>query len=184
MFGMHGLKPVRRLHNFLHNFFAQTSCMNKKGLFVKTFKDKDGRDWEISLNLDSAIRVKDALGVDLLQPELGDPPLITRLGTDEMLLGAVICALLDDQFEKHDVSASDVRKSMDGATIMAAQTAFYEELIGFFRSRGREDRASAVAKQAKVISLATKVASEKINNLDLDKLILGKMSGKLPEPLD
>ena len=123
---------------------------------MKTFNDKDGRVWEISLTLDSAIRVKDVLDIDLLQPELGDPPLITRLGTDEMLLGQVLCCLLGDQFEKHNVSEQDVRRAMDGATIMAAQTAFYDELVDFFQHRGRADRARAVAKQAQVISQATK----------------------------
>ena len=150
---------------------------------MKTFNDKDGRVWEISLTLDSAIRVKDALDVDLLQPELGDPPLITRLGTDEMLLGAVICTLLGDQFDSHGLSEKQVRQSFDGATLMAAQTAFYEELVDFFRNRGRADRAGAIAKQAQVISLATKQIAEKIESLDVGETIRGAMSGKLPEPL-
>ena len=150
---------------------------------MKTFNDKDGRVWEISLTLDSAIRVKDALDIDLLQPEKGDPPLITKLGTDEMLLGAVICALLGDQFEKHNVSEEDVRRAMDGATIMAAQTAFYEELVDFFQHRGRADRAGAIAKQAEVISLAIKQIAEKIDSLDAGETIRGAMSGKLPEQL-
>jgi hypothetical protein len=53
---------------------------------MKTFNDAAGRTWTISLNLGTAIAVKDALGIDLLQPEQGDPPLLTRLGTDELLL--------------------------------------------------------------------------------------------------
>ena len=150
---------------------------------MKTFNDKDGRVWEISLTLDSAIRVKDALDVDLLQPELGDPPLITRLGTDEMLLGAVICTLLGDQFDKHNVSEQDVRRAMDGATIMAAQTAFYEELVDFFRSRGRADRSGAIAKQAEIIHLATKQIADRIDKIDASETIRGAMSGKLPEQL-
>ena len=150
---------------------------------MKTFNDKDGRVWEISLTLDSAIRVKDALDVDLLQPELGDPPLITRLGTDEMLLGAVICTLLGDQFDSHGLSEKQVRQSFDGATIMAAQTAFYDELVDFFRNRGRSDRAGAIAKQAEIIQLATKQIADKIDAMDNDKIIRGAMSGKLPEQL-
>ncbi|RKY23044.1 MAG: hypothetical protein DRP83_09905, partial [Planctomycetota bacterium] len=112
---------------------------------MKTFKDSTGRGWKISLTLGSAMAVKDALGVDLLQPEQGDPPLLTRLGTDEMLLGEVICALLADQFEANGVDGSEVRRAFDGATMLAAQTAFYDELIDFFRSRGRTDRSTAVA---------------------------------------
>ena len=150
---------------------------------MKTFNDKDGRVWELALTLDSAIRVKDALDIDLLQPEKGDPPLITRLGTDEMLLGAVICALLGDQFDSHGLSEHEVRKSFDGRTLMAAQTAFYEELVDFFQNRGRADRAGAIAKQAEIIHLATKQIAEKIDKIDAGETIRGAMSGKLPEPL-
>ena len=40
------------------------------------------------------------------------------------------------------------RAGFDGATLLAAQKAFYEELVDFFRSRGRADRARAVETQA------------------------------------
>ena len=92
---------------------------------MKTFTDTVGRTWALTLNLGTALAVKDALGVDLLQPEVGDPPLLTRLGTDELLLGEVLCCLLAGQFETHKVSESEVRASFDGQTLLAAQTAFY-----------------------------------------------------------
>jgi len=147
---------------------------------MKTFKDSTGRGWKISLTLGSAMAVKDALGVDLLQPEQGDPPLLTRLGTDEMLLGEVLCALLADQFEANGVDGSEVRRAFDGATMLAAQTAFYDELIDFFRSRGRTDRSTAVAKQAEVIELAVAKLQADVENIDAAEMISGAMSGSLP----
>jgi len=101
---------------------------------MKMFTDAAGRTWSISVNLGTALKVKDALGVDLLQPEQGEPPLLTRLGTDELLPGQVICCLLGDQFEVHKVTEADVRAGFDGQTLLAAQTAFYEELVDFSRS--------------------------------------------------
>ena len=148
---------------------------------MKTFTDAAGRTWTIALNLGTAIAVKDNLGVDLLQPEAGDPPLLTRLGTDEMMLGEVLCALLEGQFDVHKVSADDVRASFDGATLMAAQQAFYEELIDFFRSRGRADRARAVETQMKMIDAAVKAIETRIEGLDIDEAIRGAMSGSSPE---
>ena len=100
--------------------------------------------------------VKEKLGVDLLQPEAGDPPLLTRLGTDELLLGEVLCALLETQFEANKVTAEDVRSGFDGTTLLAAQKALYEELVGLFRSRGRSDRARAVETQERMIDAAVK----------------------------
>jgi len=149
---------------------------------LKTFTDATGRTWSISVNLGTALKVKDALGVDLLQPEQGEPPLLTRLGTDELLLGQVVCCLLGDQFEVHKVTEADVRAGFDGQTLLAAQTAFYEELVGFFRSRGRTDRARAVETQARVITEAVKAIEARIEALDVDQAIRGALSGPSPEP--
>ena len=75
---------------------------------MKTFMDAAGRTWSIALTLGTALHVKNKLAIDLLQPEAGEPPLLTRLGTDEMLLGEVLCALLESQFEAHKVTDADV----------------------------------------------------------------------------
>jgi|SRR5690554_2462020 len=148
---------------------------------MKTFTDAAGRTWTIALNLGTAMAVKDKLGVDLLQPEAGDPPLLTRLGTDELLLGEVLCALLGEQFDAHKVSDADVRASFDGGTLLLAQQAFYEELIDFFRKRGRADRARAVETQMKLIERAVKAIETRIEGFDLDQAIHGAMSGSSPE---
>lgn len=154
---------------------------------MKTFTDAAGRTWTLTLTLGTAMKVKAKLDIDLLQPEAGDPPLLTRLGTDEMLLGEVLCAMLDGQFETHKVTDDDVRAAFDGQTLLAAQKAFYEELIGFFRSRGRNDRAKAVAKQMAMIDAAVTAVETRIEALDIDATIQNAMthgvtSGASPGP--
>ena len=154
---------------------------------MKTFTDAAGRTWTITLNLGTAMKVKAKLDIDLLQPEAGDPPLLTRLGTDELLLGEVFCALLEGQFEAHKVTADDVRAAFDGQTLLAAQKAFYEEMIDFFRSRGRNDRAKAVAKQMAMIEAAVTAVETRIDALDIEATINsaltpGLMSGASPAP--
>ena len=145
---------------------------------MKTFTDAAGRNWTIALNLGTAMAVKDKLGVDLLQPEAGDPPLLTRLGTEELLLGEVLCALLAGQFEAHKVTDQDVRAGFDGATLLAAQQAFYEELIDFFQKRGRADRARAVEKQAKMIEAAVAAIETRIEGLDINEAIRTAMEDR------
>ncbi len=149
---------------------------------MKTFTDAAGRTWTLTLNLGTAMAVKAKLGVDLLQPEAGDPPLLTRLGTDELLLGEVLCALLEGQFEAHKVTEDDVRAGFDGQALLAAQKAFYEELVGFFRSRGRTDRARAVETQERMILAAVQAIETRIEAIDIDDTIRGAMSGSWPEP--
>ena len=153
---------------------------------MKTFNDAAGRTWTLSLTLGTAMAVKAKLDIDLLQPEAGDPPLLTRLGTDELLLGEVLCALLEGQFEAHKVTGDDVRAAFDGRTLLAAQEAFYQELEDFFRMRGRGDRALAVAKQKALIEAAIKAAETRIGALDIEAAvratgIRGATSGASPE---
>lgn len=143
---------------------------------MRTFTDTAGRTWTLQLNLGTAKRVRDVLNVDLLQPEQGDPPLLTRLGTDELLLGEVICCLLADQFEARKVTDADIRAGFDGATLLAAQKAFYEEIEDFFRQRGRLDRARAVATQSRMIDAAVKAVDAKLASVDIDQAIAKAMT--------
>ena len=148
---------------------------------MQIFKDNAGRDWTISLTIGTAMAVKDRHGIDLLQPELGDPPLLTRLGTDEMLLAQVIASLLESQFEHHKVDAAEIYNSFDGDTFARAHEAFYREMIDFFRKRGREDRAKAVEKQKAMLEAAIQAARTRIDGLDVETVIeqtLGKISGE------
>jgi len=148
---------------------------------MKTFSDAGGRIWTISLTLGTAQAVKKQIGVDLLQPEAGDPPLLTRLGTDELLLGEVIAALLMGQFEANRSNESDLMASFDGATLAAAQEAFYQELIDFFQNRGRPDRARAVAKQRDLIKAAVLALDREIAAIEIEATLSGAMSGASQE---
>ena len=138
---------------------------------MKTFKDNAGRDWSLSLTIGNAMMVKERLGIDLLQPEIGDPPLLTRLGTDEMLLAEVIAALLESQFELHKVDVAQVYQCFDGPTFGRAHEAFYKELIDFFHQRGRQDRAKAVEKQMQMIVAGAKAAEMKVEGINVDAMI-------------
>ncbi|MFA5265154.1 MAG: hypothetical protein WC378_15130 [Opitutaceae bacterium] len=149
---------------------------------MKSFRDAKDREWTISLTIGSAMRIRDKLKVDLLQPEQGTPPLMTRLGTDEMLLAEILLALMEGQFEKNEMTEQDVMNSFDGKTFLAAQTALYDELSDFFQSRGRADRAAAMKKQSATIQKAIQTATEKIEALDIDEVIHGVTSGSSPEP--
>ncbi len=150
---------------------------------MRHFRDGKGRQWDIAITLGTAMSVKDSLGVDLLEPEKGDPPLLTLLGTDEMLLGQVLCALLENQFEKHQITPAEVYDAFDGETLLAAQKAFYEDLTDFFQSRGRTDRAKAVMKQMALIDAGVRAVGTKIDAIDVEATIAGAMSGELPEVL-
>jgi len=98
------------------------------------------------------------------------------------------------KFEQRGTTEADVLTAFDGQALLAAQTALYEELVDFFRCRGRTDRAKAVQTQLTMIEKAVKAQttlidraadqmSDRIEQIDLDEVIDGAMSGKPPESL-
>ena len=150
---------------------------------MKTFTDSAGRTWSISLTIDAAKRVRSLLDVNLLEPEGGEPPLLTRLGTDEILLCDVIYCLIKPQADQQGVSDEQFGQSLGGAAVLAAQQAFYEELIDFFRQRSRPDRARAVEAQMKMIALAVAKIETHLDQLDIEAELdatFGSLSGSSP----
>jgi len=134
---------------------------------VQTFTDNAGRTWTLSLTLGAAERVKALVGVDLLEPcDAGDPPLLTRLGTEVALLCDVIFALIKPQADGQGVSDEQWAEAMGGDAILAAQQAFYEELTCFFRSLGRRDVVKAAATQQRMIELVITANEERIDAVD------------------
>ncbi|GMV98592.1 MAG: hypothetical protein AMXMBFR83_29410 [Phycisphaerae bacterium] len=150
---------------------------------MKTFNDTTGRTWTLALTIDAAKRVKSLLDVNLLELEAGDPPLLTRLGTDVILLCDVIFALVKPQADAAGVSDQEFGAALGGDVVLAAQTAFYEELVDFFRKLGRRDLAKAVDAQRRMIDLAVARIETRLDKLDLEAAIettLGEPSTSSP----
>ena len=150
---------------------------------MKIFNDTAGRTWTIALTIDAAKLVKGLLYVTLLELEAGDPPLLARLGTDVILLCDVIFALVKSQADTAGVTDEQFGAALGGDAILAAQTAFYEELVHFFRGLGRSDLAKAVEAQRRMIELAVVRIGARIENLDLEAMIatpLGESSTNSP----
>lgn len=151
---------------------------------MKQFTDSAGRTWTISLTIDAVKRIRSLLGVNLLEIESGNPPLLTRLGTDIILLCDVIFAALKPQADAAGVTDEQFGVSMGGEFIKAAQDAFYGELIDFFQKLGRGDLAKAIGAQQKMIDQAVAQITTRIEHLDIETeigKILGPPSTRLPE---
>lgn len=140
---------------------------------MKTFKDTTGHTWEISLTISAIKRVKSFLNIDLLSLEVGDPPLITRLGTDVCLLCDVIFVLIKSQADEAKVSDEQFGAALGGKAIMDAHTAFYDELTDFFKGLGRKDLVKAVMTQQKLIEMVISKIETDIGELDLQSVING-----------
>ncbi len=138
---------------------------------MKTFTDTADRTWTINLTIDAVKRVRSLLDVDLLALDEGDPPLITKLGVDVVLLCDVIFALIKPQADEQDVSDEQFGQALGGEAIMGAHTAFYDEVISFFRHLGRRDLAKAVETQRRVIDLGVKRVEMAIEKFPVEEMI-------------
>ncbi len=135
------------------------------------FKDEKDRSWSIDLTIGAVRKVQKLLSVNLLDLESGKPPLLTRLGTDLMLLVDVIYVLVKDQTDKANVSDEEFGLALNGEAASAAQEAFYEELVLFFRGLGRKDMALALETQMKIIHQAVELVEKKLAGIDVEKQI-------------
>jgi len=150
---------------------------------VREFKDNQDRAWKLQITIGSAKRVRDLLGVDILAPEQGEPPLLVRLGTDEILLCDVLYCLIKPQADEKGISDEAFGESLGGEAITHAVEALYGELVDFFRQRGRTDRAAAIQKQGSLVQLATERITTEISDMDIEATLdqaLGKASTGSP----
>ena len=138
---------------------------------MKSFTDSNGKTWELSLTITAAKRVMGLLGVNLLQLDEGTPPLLTRLGTDVMLLCDVIYAILKPALDGAGLTDEQFGAALGGKAVLDAQTAFYEELVDFFQQSARMDLVQAVKTQRSGIELAVARNEDRISRLDLLEVV-------------
>ncbi len=138
---------------------------------MKTFRDSENREWQIAMNITAAKRVLDLLKVNLLEPEVGTPPLLTRLGTDIILLCDVLYAICKPQADQREISDEQFGQALGGDAIFQATKALMEELTDFFQSLRRTDRARGVTVQGQIISKAVETADLKLAQIKPDELV-------------
>lgn len=152
---------------------------------MKTFTDSAGRTWTIAITVDAIKRVEGLIkGVNLANLTSGDPPLLTRLETDVVLLRDVIFALVKPQAEQQSVTDEEFGKALGGEAIMAAHDAFWQELTDFFRQLRRTDTARAIEKQAALVRATVEAIEQRVETLDTSAVIekaLGSSAGSWPE---
>ena len=147
---------------------------------MKPFVDNAGHSWSLDITIGAAKRVKALLGVNLLKPTDGDPPLMTRLGTDLLLLVDVIFVIIKPQADAANVTDEQFGAALGGEAVLAASTAFWDELLDFFQRSGRADHAKALSAQRQLIDMAIKRIETRIDKMDLETT-LGEPSTSLPE---
>ena len=105
---------------------------------MRTFKDNKGRTWEIALNVWQMKRLRDTLGIDLVNV-IGTSAdgnvrvdTIDRIASDPCLLVDILWVVCERQANAEGVKDEDFGASLAGDSIEDATRAFLDELVDFF----------------------------------------------------
>ncbi|MCX5673932.1 MAG: hypothetical protein NTX87_02890 [Planctomycetota bacterium] len=114
---------------------------------MKPFTDSQGRTWNVVVNVSAIKRVRDVLGVDLLDVANGE--LLSRLADDPCVLVDVLFALCKPEADAKGITDEDFGRGMVGGVLDEASAALMKELLDFFPNA---QRARALGRMAKKIA--------------------------------
>jgi hypothetical protein len=104
---------------------------------MRSFTDKNGKQWLVDITWLTVERVRAACGIDM--PGLFDPQLDNygKLLGDELKLIEVVYECCRSSAEKDGLTLDDLKATWQGEIADAAQEAWKEALIDFFRDPAR-----------------------------------------------
>lgn len=132
---------------------------------MPTFKDADGRDWNLTLTLGVARRIKDDLGIDF--GAIGDGSLFFKLAGDPYKLGAVLWLLIEREAERRKITDEQFLDALDGDVLGAAISALGEAVVNFTPAPMRAAVAKAFAKTEEAQQVAMTTLMDWMDQQDL-----------------
>jgi hypothetical protein len=110
---------------------------------MKSFKDREGMEWAVRIDVAAAKSVREALAFDILNLE--DGKTMERLIDDPVLLCDVLYVVCKDQADSRQISDVQFGRAMGGDAIEHAAMALLSELVDFFPGRKGRTLAKALA---------------------------------------
>lgn len=135
---------------------------------MKTFTDANGREWCLSINVDSIEQVKTLIGFDLLAADSGGA--LEKLVDDPRLLCKVLHSLVKEQADAAGVTDRDFARAFSGDTVDGATDALLNEWIQFFPTRKREVMTLALAKIREIEGKAIELMTKKIAAISVEQV--------------
>lgn len=137
---------------------------------MKPFKDTEGTEWLVKIDVATIKRVRDTADVDLLS--IGEnPTLHAQLQNDPIFLVDLLYVVCRPQADERGITDVQFGERMAGDAIDAAVEAFLVELVNFFPKVKRAPLEKAVEKAAAAQRIAMARATTEIDSLDVQKLL-------------
>ncbi len=93
----------------------------------KTFKDLDGREWSIRINIGAMRRAK-ARDIDLSMPV----PQLRSFMLDDVFLTDALWSIIELQAKERQVTVDQFESSIDGRVLAEARERLWESLVEFY----------------------------------------------------
>lgn len=149
---------------------------------MRTFRDREGREWQIDLTLGALMRIKASTGMDMLDVDLSaadGPAEFRRLATDPITLADTLCAVCRSQITARSLTDEQFADALGGEAIDTALVALVQEWADFFRRRGAEAKAKLLEMVVKVMAGTRDRINQAVSKIDTEAAaasILGNMS--------
>lgn len=135
----------------------------------RTFKDEEGREWQLKVHVPAARRVLDECQVDLL--EVGDGQLVKRLIEHPADLVGVLWVLVEQQAQAADVSPEAFGMGLCGEAIDAAIDCLFQALCDFFPPSKRAILRAAMEKVRQTEMRAQEESLKALESPELQELL-------------
>ncbi len=155
---------------------------------MRTFKDGKGRTWEVALNVWQMKRIRDALGIDLVNViSTGDDgsvkvDLVDRIANDPVLLVDILWVLCERSAKSAGVTDEDFGSSLAGDSIEEATRAFLDELVDFFPGARRLFLKKAVDLARKYTAETKDVLAKALEDPELTRRVEESMRSSASSP--
>jgi hypothetical protein len=138
------------------------------------WQDATGRTWSSAINVNTIKRVRDLVGVDLV--DCFDGTLFNKLAEDPVLLVGTLHAICKPQAEGRGVSEEAFVELLVGDCITEAVNALVMGLVDFFPKERRGVLARLWATNQKARTAAAQMADRKMDSPLMEKILQEKIS--------
>ena len=160
---------------------------------MQKFRDTEGREWNLAVNVAAAKRARDHAGVDVMdlaadatRPE---DSLLYKLYADPILMSSAVYQVCRPEAEQRGISEDDFCNAMAGDCLATARDTFIESTIAFFPNpRDRKRATAAIESLRAMIVKAHEILDKKLSSGELEREMeaamektLGKSSTSSPE---
>lgn len=143
---------------------------------MRSFKDRNGKDWAVRITVASVAACRKDPGFDLLSV-MDDKNAVLNLSHDPVALVGVLYAVLATDIKASNMTPEQFGEAVsDGDVIEAATFALLESIADFSPSHRRQPLMAAISKLRTIQAKAGQLATDRINSAELETAALANLT--------